>query len=201
MAKHRRMSRKHKSRRHSKKSRRHSKKVSRTQRRQRKQQRGGVAPTNYSLAGSWASNMSLGQGNDYASYHKAQHGGSAPYPVAVNGSPLISSQMEGPAMMGGLTRAFSDIAGLTDQPVPKMQVGAGRKRRHHKKSKSHRHTKKTRRHTKKTRRMRGGAALGFAPIGANPMLLNNAEYSRAGLNPDFVSGGVEAKMAGLRDRV
>lgn len=207
MAKHHRASRKHRSRRHSKAKRHsrhhHSRRQQRRQRRQQRQQ-GGVAPTNYSLAGNWSSKMSLGQGGDFLKYHAAQHGGAAPYPVAVSGASMLSGPMEGPAMMQGLNKAMADIAGLSDMPSPApvvAQKGAGRRhRRRHTKGKKHsrRHSRK---HTRRQRRQSGGAALGFAPVGANPMLLSQAGYTQAGLNPGYISGDVEAKMAALRDRV
>ena len=132
-----------------------------------------MAPVNYSLAGSWPSKMSLGQGDDFAKYHAAQHGGAAPYPVAVSGAPMLSGAMEGPAMMHGLNKAMADIAGLSDMPGPApvvaMQKGAGRrKHRRHTKSKSKKHSRKhTRKHTRRQRRQRRqqGGALGFAPVG------------------------------------
>ena len=203
MAKHHRASRKHRSRRHSK-AKRHSRR--RHSRRQQRRQQGGVAPTNYSLAGGWSSKMSLGQGDDFAKYHAAQHGGAAPYPVAVSGAPMLSGAMEGPAMMHGLNKAMSDIAGLSDMPGPMpvvaMQKGAGRrKHRRHTKSKSKKHSRKHTRRQRRQRRQQGGGALGFAPVGANPMLLSQAGYTQAGLNPGYISGDVEGKMAALRDRV
>jgi len=144
--------------------------------------------------------MSLGQGTDFAKYHAAQHGGAAPYPVAVSGAPMLSGAMEGPAMMQGLNKAIADIAGLSDMPGPTpvvaMQKGAGRrKHRRHTKGKKH-----SRKHTRRQRRQQGGA-LGFAPVGANPMLLNDAGYKLAGLNPGYISGDVEGRVAAARDRV
>lgn len=203
MVKRHRASRKHHSRRHSK-ARKHSRRHH-----SRRQHRGGMAPVNYSLAGSWPSKMSLGQGDDFAKYHAAQHGGAAPYPVAVSGAPMLSGAMEGPAMMHGLNKAMADIAGLSDMPGPApvvaMQKGAGRrKHRRHTKSKSKKHSRKhTRKHTRRQRRQRRqqGGALGFAPVGANPMLLSQAGYNMAGLNPGYISGDVEGRVAAARDRV
>jgi hypothetical protein len=155
--------------------------------------------------------MSLGQGDDFAKYHAAQHGGAAPYPVAVSGAPMLSGAMEGPAMMQGLNKAMADIAGLTDLPGPMpvvaMQKGAGRKHRRHTKSKSKgkKHSRKhSRKHTRRQRRQQrqqGGAVLGFAPVGATPMLLSQGGYTQAGLNPGYVSGDLEGQVAGARDRV
>jgi hypothetical protein len=91
-----------------------------------------------------------------------------------------------------------------------MQKGAGRRkhRRHTKsksKSKGKKHSRKhTRKHTRRQcrqRRQQGGAALGFAPVGANPMLLSQAGYNMAGLNPGYISGDVEGRVAAARDRV
>lgn len=112
-------------------------------------------------------------------------------------------------MMHGLNKAMADIAGLSDMPGPApvvaMQKGAGRrKHRRHTKSKSKKHSRKhTRKHTRRQRRQRRqqGGALGFAPVGANPMLLSQAGYNMAGLNPGYISGDVEGRVAAARDRV
>lgn len=210
MVKRHRASRKHRSRRHSK-ARKHSRRHhSRRQQRRQQRQQGGVAPVSYSLAGSWPSQMSLGQGTDFAKYHAAQHGGAAPYPVAVSGAPMLSGAMEGPAMMQGLNKAIADIAGLSDMPGPTpvvaMQKGAGRKHRRHTKGKKHsrkhsrKHTRRQQRQRRRQQRQQGGA-LGFAPVGMNPMLLSQAGYNMAGLNPGYISGDVEGRVAAARDRV
>jgi hypothetical protein len=120
MAHHRKASRKH-SRRHSRKARRATR---RSHRRQRKQ-RGGVAPVNYDLANGWSSKASLAQGADFFKYHAQQHGGSAPYPMAVSGAPFLPTAAQGPAMMSGLNKAMADIAGLKDpQPQGVVDMGA-----------------------------------------------------------------------------
>ena len=188
----------------SRKSRKHTARKShkRTQKRRqtrRRHHRGGVAPVGYALSGSWPSQMSLGQGGDYLSYHQEQHGGSAPYPGSMSGAPLLSPGLEGSSMTTGLTKAMADIAGLSDMPsssaATAMQAGGRRHRR--KRSTKRRSTKRhSRRH-----RHRGGA-LGFAPF--NPaatsgMLLSSAaQYDAAGLNPGYISGDVEGVAAAAR---
>ena len=187
----------------SRKSRKHTARKShkRSQKRSqtRRRHRGGVAPVEYALSGSWPSQMSLGQGGDYLSYHQEQHGGSAPYPDSMSGAPLLSPGLEGSSMTTGLTKAMADIAGLSDMPssavATAMQAGGRRHRR--KRSTKRRSTKRhSRRH-----RHRGGA-LGFAPF--NPaatsgMLLSSAaQYDAAGLNPGYISGDVEGVAAAAR---
>jgi len=167
----------------------------------RRHMRGGVAPIAYSLAGDWSSKMSLGQGSDYQSYHVGQHGGSAPFPAAVIGTPLIPTNMNGPAMTDGTLNAYKDIAGLRDPPFDTAppnanQSGAGRRRRrtHKKSKKSRKSSRKARRH-----RMRGGTHLGYASVNTPGMLLSSAgAYSQAGLNPGYITGGLEAQMAAER---
>lgn len=200
------MAKRHASRK-SKKSMRRSRKAARRSRRRQQRKRGGMAPTNYSLAGSWPSRMSLGQGGDYAQYHAAQHGGSAP--LSSIGTPLISQDMEGAAMMTGINKALADVAGLKDQGPSGMaaevrHVGAGRRRRSQKKGrKGRKGSKKSMRRKSHSRRRRGGGmpALGFDSVSAPGMLLGSkAQYDAAGLNPDYRGAAVEYKMAEIRDR-
>ena len=88
------------------------------------------APLSYNLAGDWSSKMSMGHGGDYLKIHEGQHGGAlAGAPLSEMGGALPSA-MRGPAMLGGLDRAFNGIAGLKDQ--------TGGKRRKH--SRRHKHS-------------------------------------------------------------
>lgn len=84
----------------------------------------GAAPINYSLAGSSPSQMSLAQGNQFASYHTNQHGGEAPYPGEVVGSTL-PPELHASARITPLDGYFNDIRGLKDP----NQMGAGRRRK------------------------------------------------------------------------
>ncbi len=169
-------------------------KSSRVSRRRTHRRRGGMAvrgaPLGYSLSGDWSSKMSLGQGNDFESYHKGQHGGEAA--VELTGQELIDAGMRGPAMQNGPFAAYAAIAGLKDQN--------GGKRRRHRKSKSSKKSKsksrksrrggsKKRRSSRKTRhRRRRGGALGYSPVSASSMLLSGpGAYAKAGLNPGWNS--------------
>ena len=172
------------------------------------------APVSYSLSNDWSSKMSLGQGGDYLKYHVGQHGGAlAGAPLSEMGNALPSA-MRGPAMLGGLDRAFNGIAGLKDQAGGKRRKHSRRKhsrrkhsrRKHSRRKHSHRkhsHRKnggsRRKRSTRKrsTRRSKGGA-LGYAPISSASMLLDSAAYSKAGLNPD---SGVEFAAAAARQRM
>jgi hypothetical protein len=177
-------------------SKRHSsRKVKRTHKRKthrrRSHRRGGAlsgAPVGYHLSGDWSSRMSLGQGADYFKYHEGQHGGAlamSKFPEAVMDSGLPAA-MRGPAHIGGIDKAFADIAGLKDQ-------AGGKRRRSYKRSLKHRksHKKSHRKHSKshkkhrKTHRRRGGA-LGYAPFPSQGMLLSSPkQYAEAGLNPEW----------------
>lgn len=177
------------------------------------------APVSYSLANDWSSKMSMGQGGDYLKYHVGQHGGAlAGAPLSEMGSALPSA-MRGPAMLGGLDRAFNGIAGLKDQAGGKRRkhsrrkhsrrrkngggscgkslYGGSRRRRSRKNGGSRRKSSKKNggsRRKRSTRRSKGGA-LGYAPISSASMLLDSAAYSKAGLNPD---SGVEFDAAAAR---
>ena len=194
----------------------------RSQRRSKKQ--GGAvlsgAPLAYSLSNDWSSKMSLGQGGDYLKYHVGQHGG------ALDGAPLseiggaLPAAMRGPAHIGGLDSAFSQIAGMKDQAGGKRHKRSkhstrrskkhGRKAKKHGGKRSRRHSKKrsTRRHSKKQggrkrsqrsrkQRKSQGGALGYAPFGGASMLLDSAGYAKAGLTPQW-SAGAEFDAAAAR---
>jgi hypothetical protein len=187
-----------------KKSRRSvSRKVKKTRKhkhhRRSTRRRGGAnlgAPLDHHLSGSWPSRMSLGQGADYFKYHEGQHGGvhSAPFPSAVVGSTL-PSELRGPAHLGGIDNALSEIKGMCDPPnCPGTTTGGRRKKRHtkrHTKRHSKRHAKKHgKKHTKKHRRThhkrRRGGAIGYAPFPSAGMLLDSSKaYAQAGLNPEW----------------
>jgi hypothetical protein len=176
------------------------------------------APLSYQLAGDWSSKMSAGQGGDFLKFHAGQHGG------ALGGAPLsemggaLPQAMRGPAMLGGLDKAFSGIAGLKDQAGGKRRKHSRRKhsarrkhsRRKHSRRKSSKRSKKnggSRRKSSKrskknsgkrrrTRRSKGGA-LGYAPISAGAMLLDAGGYAKAGMTPEW-KGGVEFDAATAR---
>jgi hypothetical protein len=109
--------------------------------------------------------------------------------------------MNGSAMIDGTLNAYKDVAGLRDPPfdaapaVPVAnQSGAGRRRR-----RTHKKSKKSRKGKSRRHRMRGGAQLGYASVNTPGMLLSSAgAYSQAGLNPGYITGGLEAQMAAER---
>lgn len=223
-------------------ARRHTKKHSRRHR--RRHHRGGMAPVDYDLFGGWSSKMSLGQGEDYFKYHEGQHGGrrrrrathrrrrhmggSAPFPSAVSGSPLIDQNMVGPAMQTGPLRAYADVSGLTDAPdtvtmTTTQQGGRRRHRRRGHKSKKHcggRHKRgrtckhcrnhkcccrktKRRRHSRRhSRRHYGGGGFVGAPVNSPGMLLpSRTAYDQAGLNPGYRGSATEYAIAEQRDAI
>ena len=170
---------------HSRKMKHHSRKH-KTHRRRTHRRRGGAAPVNYHLSGSWPSRMSLGQGADYFKYHEGQHGGMAP--LSAIGETLPPA-LRGPAHIGGIDKAIADVRGLCDEPNCGAKVGGRRhKRKAHRKShrKSHKRSHKRRSvHRRKSHRRRGGA-LGYAPFPSAGMLLSSPKaYAQAGLNPEW----------------
>lgn len=185
-----------KSRRSSSRKMKHTRKH-KTHRRRTHRRRGGMAPVNYHLSGSWPSRMSLGQGADYFKYHEGQHGGGlsfGKFPEAVM-DPGLPAALRGPAHIGGIDKAIADVRGLCDPPncpgtTPAAPAGAttgGRRRRHHKRhsKKHHKSRRHSRKHRKTHRRHRGGA-LGYAPFPSPGMLLSSPKaYAQAGLNPEW----------------
>ena len=194
-----------------------------SQRRRQSRKEGGAmlngAPLSYSLANNWSSMRSQSQGGDFLKYHMGQHGGAlAGASLSAIDSSVLPSPMRGPAMLGGLDKAYADIAGLRDQAGGKrrknMKKHGGSRRKDSKRSKknggSRRKSRKNggsrRKSSKKnggsrrkrsTRRSKGGA-LGYAPVSEGTMLLDSAAYQRAGLNPD---NGVEIAAAAARQRM
>ena len=200
------MAKRYASRKSKRSHRRHSRKAHRRTHRQRQQRKqGGMAPVTYSLAGSWPSRMSLGQGGDYEDYHKGQHGGSAPYPAAVSGSPLITDAMVGPSMTGGIDKAIADVRPLKDEGPPVVQSGAGRRRRGRKTRSKRKGSRRQCKGSRRQQRRRGGGgmpALGFMGVNAPSMLLSSkSQYDAAGLNPDYRGAAIEYKVAEARDKV
>ena len=148
-----------------------------------------ASPLNSSLSNSWSSKMAAGQGGDYLSYHRGQHGGMAPLSAVSSSS--LDSAMRPAAMMTGLDRAFSDIRGLSDQAGGRRRKGRKSQRKgrktHHKRRSMRNRRKSARRSLRKSirnRRRRGGA-LGYAPVDAQPMLLSASEAAKAGMNPSW----------------
>ena len=147
-------SRKHSPKTHRRKT--HMRKTHRRKTHRRSHRRGGAdalsgAPMKYHLSGSWPSRMSLGQGADYFKYHEGQHGGALNYgsfPGAVLSNGLPES-LRGPAHVGGIDKAFADVAGLRDPPYS----GGNRKSR---RKGGKRKGGKSRRKSGGKRRTRGG---------------------------------------------
>ena len=168
----------------------------------------------------------MAQGLNYLNYHRAQHGGMAPYPSSVDAQ-ILGEGLRGPALLNSLDKEFADIAGLKDASPPQIHsladgrvnvngaiplVGlsnqtGGRKRRGQKKSQKK--GKKSQRKSQRRRRQQGGEmpALGYQTVGAPGLLLETSkQYSNAGLNPDYTGGistnyvSTEQMDANARDR-
>jgi hypothetical protein len=82
-------------------------------------------------------------------------------------------------------------------------TGGRRRRRTSKKSKKNaKKSKKSKKSKKVRRRRQGGGSLGYAPVTAPGLLLdNNRAYTQAGLNPEYYqSSSTEQLLADMRDR-
>ena len=210
-----------------KKSQRRGRKGARkTHRRGRRQQlrRGGYllqgADIKESLYGSSASQQSLAQGDDFASYHQAQHGGVAPIGQAFD--VMTDQQMLSSSMSAGQLKAIADVRPLRDDQPPPLdptiaspsatvgtsascgpQLGGRRRRRRtSKKSKKSKKSKGAKKSKKSNRRRRqGGGSLGYAPVNSPGLLLDSAAaYNNAGLNPEYYKGSsTEQFAANMRD--
>jgi hypothetical protein len=150
---------------------RRSRRVSRRRSsRRHRRMRGGVSPVGDSsmLSGQRAS---LAQGSSFLDMHKAQHGGSAPYPSSFGAT--LPANMVAAARTGPLDSAMGSIQGMQD---------GGRRRRKSRKSRKSKKSRKSRR--RMSRRMRGGAVAG-APLSANSMLLSGSDVAKAGLHHEW----------------
>ena len=180
--------------------------VRKTQKRNKRHRkhRGGLmqlepAALSYSLAGSNASRASLGQGQQFLNYHQGQHGGynASGAPLSAITASSLDGALRGPAHLGGLDKAFAAIAGLSDQQGGRRRRSK-RAKKHSKRSKkggkrskkskggkrSKKHGKRSKKYTR--RHKRGGShELGFAAFPSKGMLLSGAQYSQAGLNPEW----------------
>lgn len=149
----------------------------------------GPAPVNYNLAQTPTAQMSLAQGNQFASYHTNQHGGEAPYPQMVTDSTL-PQELHASARTLPLDGYFNDIRGLRDP----NQMGAGRRRRRNNANiMGALRRMVTRRNMNMRRRrnnMMGGAAIyntDPASTSAPGLLLDPSMEARAirGMNPEW----------------
>jgi hypothetical protein len=145
---------------------------------------------NYSLAGSWPSQASLGQGADFFKYHDGQHGGCNPNtgaPLSAIDHSALDQSLRGPARINGLDGAMQQIAGLSDaQYGGKRSKKSRGKKNGGKRSKKNgcKRSKKSR--GKRSKKSRGGA-LGYSPFPSQGMLMTGSEYAQAGLNPEWKS--------------
>ena len=162
------------------------------------------APVNYVNSG--PTELNLGQGRQFAEMHVNQHGGSlgllsGPYPGALGEA--LPQDLAGPARLLPLQKAFEEIKGMQDggRRRKNRKSRNNRKNRKSRKSRSSRKNRKSRssrknrksrsfRKNRKSRRggrrgRRGGGPLGYQDVKAPGMLLTNAEYTKAGLNPEW----------------
>lgn len=185
----------------------------RTRRTHRK--RGGAdalegAPVKYSLAGSWPSRMSLGQGADYFKYHVGQHGGMTS-DANIGGAPLraishsmLPQDLRMAAHVGGLDKAIDYSRQFKDQAggrrshrckkhgkkhckCRKSRKSRKSHRKSHCKSRRHSHHKRHgKTHRKRSSHRKRGGNMGYAPFPNKGMLLDSSrEYAQAGLNPQW----------------
>jgi hypothetical protein len=144
-----------------------------------------MAPINHSLAGSSASNLSLGQGQQYASYHTAQHGGQAPL-SAIDGS-VLPQELHASA---GVLPTFGYMAGIQSLRDPGQAGGRRRasKSRRVSKGRVSKGRVSKRKSTRRSRRQSGGNfVMAPADIGAPDMLLDGKAATNAlkGMNPEW----------------
>lgn len=134
--------------------------------------------------------QSLAQGNQFADYHKNQHGGAGldagPFPGAVVAPSVLPENLHASARVAPLDAAIKEIQGLRDQ-----DGGARKKRKGSRKSrKNTRKGRKGRKGQRKSRRMYYGGSYNLAnaqSVNASGMLLSPALESKAlsGMNAEW----------------
>jgi len=154
--------------------------------RRNRRQNGGASPLNESLAGSTPSNLNLAQGNQYAGFHAAQHGGEAPFPGGVTDS-LLPRDLVSFSRTAPLDKYLADALPVRDPG----QMGGRRRSRNRKNRKASRKnrkaSRKNRKASRKNRRNMRGGAFSPAPADAPGMLLDASDAAKAvrGMNPEW----------------
>lgn len=138
--------------------------------------------------------MSLAQGQQYADFHKNQHGGGeglsgGPFPGAVTDEALISPDMALSARTAPLNAALNEIRGMKDQAGGRRRRNTMRKNRKNRKA-SRKNRKNTRKNTRKNRKNRKGSRRNRRNNMMGGMMLNPASVSAPGL---LLSPAQEAK--------
>jgi hypothetical protein len=148
--------------------------------RRNRRQNGGASPLNESLAGSTPSNLNLAQGNQYAGFHAAQHGGEAPFPGGVTDS-LLPRDLVSFSRTAPLDKYLADALPVRD---PGQMGGRRRSRKNRKNRKA---SRKNRKASRKNRRNMRGGAFSPAPADAPGMLLDASDAAKAvrGMNPEW----------------
>ena len=133
-------------------------------------------------------NMSLSQGQQFASFHANQHGGAlsgGPYPGVVTEEALISPTMAVAARTAPLNAALTEIRGMTDQ-------AGGRRKRRTRNRKNRKNSRKGRKNNNMSMRRRrnnmmGGAVLSPAATSAPGLLLPSGLEAKAvsGMNAEW----------------
>lgn len=147
------------------------------------------------------SNMSLNQGQQYADFHKNQHGGSlvgGPYPGIVTEQSLIPANMAASARVAPLNAALNEIRGMSDQAGGRrrrrntMRKGRknrknSRKNRRNTMRKGRKNRKNTMRRNRRRNNMMGGAVLNPASVSAPGLLLPSGLEAKAvsGMNAEW----------------
>jgi len=172
----------------------------------RTRKRGGAgysyipAPVDYFNKG--PAELNLGQGRQFAEMHAGQHGGaglvSGPYPTALGDT--LPQELAGPARLLPLQAAFDQIKGMQDGGRRRKNRKSRNNRKVSRKGRKGRKSRKNRKGCRKSRKggrrshksrkggrrsRKGGGPLGYQVVGAPGMLLTNAEYTKAGLNPEW----------------
>jgi hypothetical protein len=138
-------------------------------------------------------NMSLSQGQQFASYHANQHGGAlsgGPYPGVVTEEALISPTMAISARTAPLNAALNEIRGMSDQAGGRRRKRRNTMRKNRKNRKNTmRKNRKNRKNTMRRRRnnMMGGAMLSPAATSAPGLLLPSGLEAKAvsGMNAEW----------------
>ena len=121
---------------------------------------------------------SLTQGQEFASFHKNQHGGALTgAPISAIDSSMLPAELRSFARVDGIDASVSAASHMRDSDQVHAQVGGRRKMR----SKTRSNSRSKSRSKSRAKKQRGGAfAFTGAPLSQSNMLLSATDAAKAG---------------------
>ena len=121
--------------------------------------------------------FSLRQGQEFASYHKNQHGGALTgAPISSIGGSMLPTELRSFARVDGLDSSYAAASAMRDPDQVHVQMGGRRKMRSKTRSNTCKNSKS------RSKKQRGGAlSLMGAPLSQSNMLISATDANKAGI--------------------